>query len=101
MFSHGFNIHYKKIVAPEGVNVIMVAPKGPGHTVRSEYQIGRGVPSLIAVYQDPSGNSKEIALSYASAIGAGRAGIIETTFKEHCRIRRYDTRAKSYWRTIS
>lgn len=82
MFSHGFNIHYKKIVAPEGVNVIMVAPKGPGHTVRSEYQIGRGVPSLIAVYQDPAGNSKEIALSYASAIGAGRAGIIETTFKE-------------------
>ena len=82
MFSHGFNIHYKKIVAPDGVNVIMVAPKGPGHTVRSEFQIGRGVPSLIAVYQDPSGNSKEIALSYASAIGAGRAGIIETTFKE-------------------
>ena len=82
MFSHGFNIHYKKIVAPEGVNVIMVAPKGPGHTVRSEYQIGRGVPSLIAVYQDPSGDSKELALSYASAIGAGRAGIIETTFKE-------------------
>lgn len=82
MFSHGFNIHYKKIVAPEGVNVIMVAPKGPGHTVRSEYQIGRGVPSLIAVYQDPAGNSKEVALSYASAIGAGRAGIIETTFKE-------------------
>ena len=82
MFSHGFNIHYKKIVAPDDVNVIMVAPKGPGHTVRSEYQIGRGVPSLIAIYQDPSGDSKEIALSYASAIGAGRAGILETTFKE-------------------
>ena len=82
MFSHGFNIHYKKIIAPDGVNVIMVAPKGPGHTVRSEYQMGRGVPSLIAIYQDPSGNSKEIALSYASAIGAGRAGILETTFKE-------------------
>ena len=82
MFSHGFNIHYKKITAPEDVNVIMVAPKGPGHTVRSEYQEGRGVPSLIAVYQDPSGDSKEVALSYASAIGAGRAGIIETTFKE-------------------
>lgn len=82
MFSHGFNIHYKKIIAPDSVNVIMVAPKGPGHTVRSEYQIGRGVPSLIAIYQDPSGNSKEIALSYASAIGAGRAGILETTFKE-------------------
>ena len=82
MFSHGFNIHYKKIVAPEFVNVIMVAPKGPGHTVRSEYTIGRGVPSLIAVYQNPSGDSREVALSYASAIGAGRAGIIETTFKE-------------------
>lgn len=82
MFSHGFNIHYKKITAPDNVNVIMVAPKGPGHTVRSEFQIGRGVPSLIAIYQDPTGNSKEIALSYASAIGAGRAGIIETTFKE-------------------
>ena len=82
MFSHGFNIHYKKIVAPEDVNVIMVAPKGPGHTVRSEFLEGRGVPSLIAVYQDSSGDSKEVALSYASAIGAGRAGIIETTFKE-------------------
>lgn len=82
MFSHGFNIHYKKIVAPKDVNVIMVAPKGPGHTVRSEFLEGRGVPSLIAVYQDSSGNSKEVALSYASAIGAGRAGIIETTFKE-------------------
>ena len=82
MFSHGFNIHYKKIIAPNDVNVIMVAPKGPGHTVRSEYTSGRGVPSLIAIYQDPSGDSKEIALSYASAIGAGRAGIIETTFKE-------------------
>ncbi len=82
MFSHGFNIHYKKIVAPDDVNVIMVAPKGPGHTVRSEYTLGRGVPSLIAVYQNPSGDAKEIALSYASAIGAGRAGIIETTFKE-------------------
>lgn len=82
MFSHGFNIHYKKIVAPEGVNVVMVAPKGPGHTVRSEYLAGRGVPSLIAIYQDASGDSRELALSYASAIGAGRAGIIETTFKE-------------------
>ena len=82
MFSHGFNIHYKKIVAPDGVNVIMVAPKGPGHTVRSEFLKGRGVPSLIAVYSDPSGDSKEVALSYAAAIGAGRAGIIETTFRE-------------------
>ena len=82
MLSHGFNIHYKKITAPADVNVIMVAPKGPGHTVRSEYQTGRGVPSLIAVYQNPSGDAREVALSYASAIGAGRAGIIETTFKE-------------------
>ncbi len=82
MFSHGFNIHYKKIEAPQDVNVIMVAPKGPGHTVRSEFEVGRGVPSLIAVYQNPSEDAKDVALSYASAIGAGRAGIIETTFKE-------------------
>lgn len=82
MFSHGFNIHYKKIVAPDDVNVIMVAPKGPGHTVRSEFLNGRGVPSLIAIYQNPSNDSKDVALSYAWAIGAGRAGIIETTFRE-------------------
>lgn len=82
MFSHGFNIHFGKIVAPKDVSVIMVAPKGPGHTVRSEYQLGKGVPSLIAIYQDATGDAKNVALSYASAIGAGRAGIIETTFKE-------------------
>lgn len=82
MFSHGFNIHYKKIVPPPEINVIMVAPKGPGHTVRSQYTEGKGVPSLIAIYQDATGDAKEVALSYASAIGAGRAGIIETTFKE-------------------
>lgn len=82
MFSHGFNIHFKKIQAPDNVNVIMVAPKGPGHTVRSEFEAGKGVPSLIAIYKDVSGDSKEVALSYASAIGAGRAGIIETTFRE-------------------
>lgn len=82
MFSHGFNIHYKKIIAPKDINVIMVAPKGPGHTVRSQYVEGKGVPSLIAIYQDPTGDSKEVSLSYASAIGAGRAGIIETSFKE-------------------
>ena len=82
MFSHGFNIHFKKIIPPEGINVIMVAPKGPGHTVRSEYTQGKGVPSLVAVEQDPSDDSLEVALSYASAIGAGRAGIIETTFRE-------------------
>ena len=82
MFSHGFSIHFKKIVPIEGVNVIMVAPKGPGHTVRSEYQAGKGGPSLIAVEANPSGDAREVALAYASAIGAGRAGIIETTFKE-------------------
>jgi len=82
MFSHGFNIHFGKITAPDNINVIMVAPKGPGHTVRSEYQKGKGVPALIAIYRDPTGNSGEIALSYASAIGAGRAGIIETSFRE-------------------
>ena len=82
MFAHGFNIHYKKIVPAKDINVIMVAPKGPGHTVRSQYVEGKGVPSLIAVYQDPTGDSKKVALSYAAAIGAGRAGIIETTFRE-------------------
>ena len=82
MFSHGFNIHYGFIKPPKDVNVIMVAPKAPGHTVRSEYKDGRGVPSLVAVYQDCSGVSKELALSYAAAIGSGRTGIIETTFKE-------------------
>ena len=82
MFSHGFNIHYGLIVPPEDVNVIMVAPKAPGHTVRSEYVAKRGVPSLVAVYKDVSGNAKEVALSYASAIGSGVTGVIETTFRE-------------------
>lgn len=82
MFAHGFNIHYNWIVPPKDINVIMVAPKAPGHTVRSEYLAGKGTPSLIAIYQDVKGDSKEVALSYAAAIGAGRAGIIETTFKE-------------------
>ena len=82
MFAHGFNIHYNWIIPPKDINVIMVAPKAPGHTVRSEYLAGKGTPSLIAIYQDVTGNSKEVALSYAGAIGAGRAGIIETTFKE-------------------
>jgi len=82
MFAHGFNIHYKQIIPPEDIDVIMVAPKGPGHTVRSQYQEGKGVPSLIAVYQDASGKAKEYALAYAAAIGAGRAGILETTFAE-------------------
>ena len=82
MFSHGFNIHFGKIVAPDDVSVIMVAPKGPGHAVRSEYLLGKGVPALIAIYKDVSGDSKEVALAYAQAIGAGRAGILETNFKE-------------------
>ncbi|MFR4250942.1 MAG: ketol-acid reductoisomerase [Christensenellales bacterium] len=82
MFAHGFNIHFNQIKAPKNVDVIMVAPKGPGHTVRSQYLEGKGVPSLIAVYQDVSGRAKDYALAYACGIGAGRAGILETTFKE-------------------
>ena len=81
-FAHGFNIHFKAIVPPANVDVIMIAPKGPGHTVRTQYQQGRGVPSLICVEQDYTGKAKDIALAYASGIGAGRAGILQTTFKE-------------------
>jgi ketol-acid reductoisomerase len=83
-FAHGLNIHFKLIEPRPDLDVFMIAPKGPGHTVRSEYQRGAGVPCLVAVAQNPSGNALEIALSYASAIGGGRAGIIETTFKEEC-----------------
>ena len=81
-FAHGFNIRYKQIVPPSGVDVFMAAPKGPGHTVRSQYVEGKGVPSLIAVEQDYTGHAKDIALAYASGIGAGRAGILETSFRE-------------------
>ncbi len=81
-FAHGFNIHYGQIVPPKDVNVVMIAPKGPGHTVRSQYQEGRGVPCLIAVYQDADGKAKETALAYALGIGGARAGILETTFRE-------------------
>ncbi|MCL2392966.1 MAG: ketol-acid reductoisomerase, partial [Oscillospiraceae bacterium] len=81
-FAHGFNIHFGQIVPPNDVNVIMIAPKGPGHTVRSQYVEGKGVPCLIAVGNDASGNAKELALAYASAVGGGRGGILETTFKE-------------------
>src|SRR5947208_14469902 len=81
-FAHGFSIHFGKIVPPAGVNVFMVAPKSPGHLLRFEYTQGRGVPCLLAVHQDPSGNTREVALAYASALGGGRAGILETTFKE-------------------
>jgi ketol-acid reductoisomerase len=81
-FAHGFNIRFKRIRPPKGVDIIMIAPKGPGHLVRRTYTEGGGVPCLIAVEQDATGNAKSVALSYASAIGGGRAGIIETTFSE-------------------
>ncbi len=81
-FGHGFNIHYGRIIPREDINVMMVAPKAPGHTVRSEFVNGGGIPDLIAVAQDPSGETLELAKSYASAIGGGRTGIIETTFKD-------------------
>ncbi len=81
-FAHGFNIHYSQIVPPADVDVIMIAPKGPGHTVRTQYEEGRGVPSLIAIHQDKTGKAKEVALAYASGIGGGRAGILETNFRE-------------------
>lgn len=83
-FAHGLNIHFALIEPREDIDVFMIAPKGPGHTVRSEYQRGAGVPCLLAVHQDASGNCHDLALSYASAIGGGRAGIIETTFREEC-----------------
>lgn len=82
MFAHGFNIHFQFIKPEKNIDVIMVAPKGPGHTVRSQYVEGKGVPSLIAVFQDYSGRAKDYALAYASGIGAGRAGILETSFRE-------------------
>jgi ketol-acid reductoisomerase len=82
MFAHGFNIHFQFVKPAKDIDVIMVAPKGPGHTVRSQYLEGKGVPSLIAVYQDASGKAKDYALAYASGIGAGRAGILETSFRE-------------------
>jgi ketol-acid reductoisomerase len=81
-FAHGFNIHFGQIVPPADANVFMAAPKGPGHLVRSEYAKGSGVPCLIAVHQDPSGDARNVALAYASGIGGGRAGVIETSFRE-------------------
>jgi ketol-acid reductoisomerase len=81
-FAHGFNIHFGQIAPPSDVNVIMIAPKGPGHTVRTQFVEGKGVPSLVSVNQDPSGDSMEVAKAYAKGLGAGRAGIFETTFKE-------------------
>lgn len=82
MFSHGFNIHFNQIIAPDFIDVIMVAPKGPGHTVRTQYQEGKGVPAIFAIYQDVSGKAMDYALAYGTGIGAGRAGMLETTFKE-------------------
>jgi len=81
-FGHGFNIHFGQIVPPASMNVFMVAPKGPGHLVRSEYTKGSGVPCLLAIHQDPSGTTRQVGLAYASAIGGGRAGVIETNFRE-------------------
>src|SRR2546422_6146695 len=82
MFAHGFNVHFKEIVAPAGVDVSMIAPKSPGHLVRSEYEAGRGVPALVAVHRDASGHALEDALAYAAGIGCPRAGVLETTFRE-------------------
>ncbi|MCL6092618.1 MAG: ketol-acid reductoisomerase [Thermoleophilia bacterium] len=82
MFAHGFNIHFNQIVPPRDVDVVMVAPKGPGHLVRRQYTEGRGVPALIAIHQDASGNAEQIGLAYAKGIGATRAGVIQTTFGE-------------------
>ncbi len=81
-FAHGFNIHFGQIVPPAGVDVAMIAPKGPGHLVRRQYEEGRGVPSLLAIHQDATGTARDVALAYAKGIGATRAGVIETTFKE-------------------
>jgi ketol-acid reductoisomerase len=81
-FAHGFGIHFGKIVPPKEINVFMVAPKSPGHLMRAEFTHGRGVPCLLAVHQDPSGDTREVGLAYASALGGGRAGILETTFRE-------------------
>ena len=81
MFSHGFNIHFNQIVPPKNVDVTMIAPKAPGHTVRSEYQAGKGTPCLVAVHQDATGKALEYALAYGLAIGGARAGILETTFR--------------------
>jgi len=83
-FAHGLNIHFNLITARKDLDIFMIAPKGPGHLVRSEYQKGGGVPCLMAIHQDSSGKAKDLALSYASAIGGGKSGVIETTFKDEC-----------------
>jgi len=83
-FTHGFNVHFNTITPPDNVNVVMVAPKGPGHTVRWEYERGGGVPALMAVHQDPNGNAKEVAMAWAIGVGGGKGGILVTTFKDEC-----------------
>ena len=92
-FAHGFNIHFGCIVPPKDVNVIMIAPKGPGHTVRSEYQAGKGVPCLIAVEQDATGDAQDIGLAYALGIGGARAGVLETTFRTETETDHYGDQA--------
>jgi ketol-acid reductoisomerase len=82
LFAHGFNIHYNQIVPPADVDVLLVAPKGPGHMVRRQYQDGRGIPGLVGIHQDATGNAKKVGLAYAHGIGCARAGVLETTFKE-------------------
>ena len=84
LFAHGLAIHFQLINPRDDLDVFMIAPKGPGHTVRGQYTVGAGVPCLLAIHQDASGNALELGLSYASAIGGGRSGIIQTTFKEEC-----------------
>ncbi|MEM9253353.1 MAG: ketol-acid reductoisomerase, partial [Planctomycetota bacterium] len=84
LFTHGFNIHFNTITPPDDVNVVMVAPKGPGHTVRWEYERGGGVPCLMAVHQDATGAARELALAYAIGVGGGKGGILVTTFKDEC-----------------
>ena len=93
MFAHGFNIHFNQIVPPKNVDVTMIAPKAPGHTVRSEYQVGKGTPCLVAVEQDYTGKAQDIALAYSLAIGGARAGVLETTFRSS--IRRTGVRRRS------
>ena len=96
-FAHGLNIHFGLIKPRADLDVFMIAPKGPGHTVRGEYQKGGGVPCLIAIAQDATGNAKELALSYASGVGGGRSGIIETTFKDECETDLFGEQAVFVW----
>ena len=97
MFAHGFNIHYGCIKPPKNVNVVMIAPKGPGHTVRSEYQVGKGVPCLVAIEQDATGDALEIALAYALGIGGARAGVLETTFRTETETDLFGEQAAPLW----